>query len=264
MFLNAHFEENLMPDSLLRIDPLAPGASDDRFLDVVGSDSSSSLLRIAKRVYEEELIMSSRSVNRKEKMREVHILLPESLFVKAKEMASIQGMSLAELVRRSLAQGLGHEGYHSIGGNISEELRVLREEIKELKEWKRQMEIVASEKQEIGAAASSASVVVTPPRSSGSSMPASSKDFSRFEGRPSGASRSRSSLSRSDRRSPYEAWVLEVMQSDAGRPWHWREVLSRLEELGYGVKFNTLKDRMNKMSKEGLILKVDRGTYRLP
>lgn len=253
-----------MSDSLVPTDAVAPLVNDSRFLDTVGSDSSSSLLRIARRVYEEELIVSSRPTNRKEKMKEVHILLPESLFVKAKEMASIQGMSLAELVRRSLAQGLGHEGYHAVG-SVAEELRALREEIRELKDWKTYMErFIQEERKTSRAGKMTASPPIARRAPPSSSMPATKVSGS-LSGRTSlDTPVSGSSSSRTERRSPYEDWVLEVMRSDPDRPWHWREVLSRLEELGYGVKFNTLKDRMNKMSKEGLLLKVDRGTYRLP
>jgi len=223
---------------------------------------------IFRRLFNLSRVGSSRS------MKEIHVLLPEDMHDVLREMSKEMGVSLAELVRRFIANGLGM-GVGSERRNLVRELDELREEVESIKEWQK----VIDNKLD----------VIVSNLGGGASLSNSTDDFSSSKLSFSGVvedsvisdvgivSNVRGSSQVSSRSSPpivsslrsrsgsrYESVILEVMRSDPLRVWHWEEIYDGVvTKLGEANR-STVKDRVNRMSKDGLLVKVGRGRYMLP
>ena len=223
------------------------------------------------------LVLLSRFSGRS--MKEIHVLLPEEVHDVLREMSKEMGVSLAELVRRFVASGLGMD-VSGVRRNLVKEIDDLRSELRELREWQRvidnKLDFIVSSLNSlkgdviISSAEDGVSSGLGSSVSSSGGVDEKKELFGVSRSVDSGLLKRSGSSSFSSRRmsgrsgSPYESVILEVMSSDPFRVWHWEEIYDGVVERVGSANRSTIKDRVNRMSKEGLLVKVSRGRYMLP
>ena len=192
-------------------------------------------------------------------MKAINIMVKEELYEEVKKQAQKQGKTLAQFVREALQekiQGGNIDDNNITTKTILQEIKVLKKRLSLLEEKMptvQRTEIMHTRQQVIGKEKEETTAKREELRRQPQQVQARQqhppKAYQQTTFYPKGR---------------YEKLIIQIMKTNPNTQWHWKQVVNKLIEKGV-TEINplSLKDRMNRMSKKGQLIKIDSGIYKL-